>query len=57
MTICHFDIKPGQKKMKFGMISNYETGNSYMTFDFEIDQIFINYSEKVTCGHFAIKDC
>ena len=44
VTCCHFDIKRSQKKTKFVMMPNFGTENSDMTFIFEIDKVFINYS-------------
>ena len=47
--------KKGQKRIIFGRLANYGSGNSNMTFIFEIDKIFINYSQKVTHCHFGVK--
>ena len=48
MTGCHLRIKQGQRKMKFGAMAKFRVGSSNMTFIFDIDAIFINYSQQLT---------
>ena len=32
VTCCHFDVKKGQKMMKFGWVAHFGTGNSIIEF-------------------------
>ena len=41
---CHFRVKQGHKILKMGMQVNFGSDNSNMTFFFQIDKVFIDYS-------------
>ena len=41
--------------VKIGMMLNFGSENPNMTFIFEIDDVLINYSLKVTYCHFGVK--
>ena len=44
MTSCQTSDKQPQMKMKIGIMININMTKSHMTFVFNIDQFFINYS-------------
>ena len=52
---CSKIVKQGRGGLKFGMMANCETGKSILAFIFEIDKVFIKYSQKVTNCHFGVK--
>ena len=37
------------------MVANFEAASSNMTFIFEIDEVLIKYSQKMTYCHFGVK--
>ena len=55
MTHCHFGVKQGRTKLKFGMVTNLRSKRRNMTSIFQNDNVFIKYSYKVTHCHFGVK--